>query len=68
MQPMLQSICAFVCTYVTLAPAQRLLPGVIWSAHAKGTGDAKCRIPFLPLNLMPQIFFYVNVSEQGIDS
>ena len=27
------------------------------SAHAKGTGDAKCQIPFLPLNLMPQIFF-----------
>ena len=40
----------------------------MWSAHAKGTGDAKCRIPFLPLNLMPQIFFYIHVSEQGIDS
>ena len=42
----------------------------IWSAHvnAKGTGDAKCRIPFLPLNLMPQMFFYIHVSEQGIDS
>ena len=40
----------------------------MWSAHAKGTGDAKCRIPLLPLNLMPQIFFYIHVSEQGIDS
>ena len=46
----------------------RSWPYYIWSAHAKNTGDAKCQIPFLPLNLMPQIFFYIHVSEQGIDS
>ena len=42
----------------------------MWLAHAlaKGAGDAKCRISFLPLNLMPQRFFYIHVTEQGIDS
>ena len=37
MQPMLQSICAFVCTYLTLAPTQHLLPGVSHSVQVPPT-------------------------------
>jgi hypothetical protein len=35
----------------------------MWLAHAKGTSDAKCRIPKLPLNLMPPRFNYIQVGE-----
>ena len=40
-----------------------LLIGRDCMAHANGSSDAKCRIPSLPLNVIPPKFNYIHVGQ-----